>query len=39
MNLKASDKGLTIYSQSDKSIIDSFEKIAGRIIDIIEMRI
>ena len=36
---EASDKGLTIYSQSDTSIIDSFEKIVGRIIQIIEMRI
>ena len=35
---EASDKGLTIYSQSDTSIIDSFEKIVSRIIDLIEMR-
>jgi len=36
---EGSDKGLNIYSQSDTSIIDSFEKIIGQIIEIIEMRI
>ncbi len=29
---EGSDKGLTIYNQSDTSIIDSFEKIVGQVI-------
>jgi len=36
---EGSDKGLNIYNQNNTSIIDSFEKIVGRIIEIIEMRI
>jgi len=34
-----SDKGRNIYNHTDKSLIESFEKIVGQVIDIIEMRI